>query len=63
MRGPTRCEAARAVQDLTAPDVIVLEDILADLPVSDGDQAVLNADSGTYNRTAQTTACSTSLSR
>jgi lipopolysaccharide export system protein LptC len=32
----------------------VLEEILADLPVSNGDQAVLNAVSGTYNRTAQT---------
>jgi lipopolysaccharide export system protein LptC len=51
---PYTMRAARAVQDLTSPDVIVLEEILADLPVSNGDQAVLNAVSGTYNRTAQT---------
>jgi lipopolysaccharide export system protein LptC len=51
---PYTMRAARAVQDLTVPDIIVLEDILADLPVSNGDQAVLNAASGTYNRTAQT---------
>ncbi|MCZ4291182.1 LPS export ABC transporter periplasmic protein LptC [Hoeflea alexandrii] len=51
---PYTMRAARAVQDLTSPEIIVLEDIFADLPVSDGDQAVLNAANGTYNRTAQT---------
>ncbi|MEM5495701.1 LPS export ABC transporter periplasmic protein LptC [Hoeflea sp. AS16] len=51
---PYTMRAAQAIQDLTTPDVIALEDIYADLPVSNGDQAVLNAASGTYNRTAQT---------
>lgn len=51
---PYTMRAARAVQDLNTPDVIVLEDIVADLPVSNGDKAFLNALSGTYDRTAQT---------
>ena len=51
---PYTMRAARAVQDLTTPDVIVLEEIVADLPVSNGDKAVLNALSGTYDRAAQT---------
>ncbi|MEM5471295.1 LPS export ABC transporter periplasmic protein LptC [Hoeflea sp. AS60] len=51
---PYTMRAARAIQDLTSPEVIMLENIQADLPVSNGDQAVLNATSGTYNRTAQT---------
>ena len=51
---PYTMRAARAVQDLTAPDVIVLEDIVADLPVSNGDKAVLSAIGGTYDKAAQT---------
>ena len=51
---PYSMRAARAVQDLSTPDVIVLEEIVADLPVSNGDKAVLNALSGTYDRVAQT---------
>ena len=51
---PYTMRAARAIQDLSIPDVIVLEDIIADLPAPNGDKAILNAISGTYNRTAQT---------
>ncbi|OCW57281.1 LPS export ABC transporter periplasmic protein LptC [Hoeflea olei] len=51
---PYTMQAARAIQDLDTPDVIVLEEIVADLPVADGDKAVLNAASGIYNRTAET---------
>ena len=51
---PYMMRAARAVQDLSVPDVIVLEDIVADLPAPNGDKAVLTAISGTYNRAAQT---------
>jgi len=51
---PYMMRAARAVQDLSVPEVIVLEDIVADLPAPNGDTATLNAVSGTYNRTAQT---------
>lgn len=51
---PYTMRALRAIQDLGTPDVIVLEDIVADLPVSNGDKAVLNAVSGTYDRAGQT---------
>ncbi|MCY0093200.1 LPS export ABC transporter periplasmic protein LptC [Hoeflea ulvae] len=51
---PYSMRALRAIQDLTATDVIVLEEIVADLPISNGDMAVLNAASGVYNRTAET---------
>ena len=51
---PYSMRAARAIQDLTTPDVIALEEIVADLPVADGDKAVLNATSGIYDRAAQT---------
>ncbi|MDP2120746.1 MAG: LPS export ABC transporter periplasmic protein LptC [Hoeflea sp.] len=51
---PYSMRAARAIQDLTTPDVIALEEIVADLPVSNGDKATLNALSGLYNRVAQT---------
>ena len=51
---PYNMRALRAIQDLTTPDVIVLEEIVADLPINDQDKAVLNAASGTYDRTAQT---------
>lgn len=51
---PYTMRAARAIQDLSVPDVIVLEDIVADLPAPNGDKAILNALSGTYNRTTQT---------
>lgn len=51
---PYTMRALQAVQDLANPDVIELEDIVADLPVADGDKAVLKALSGTYDRTAQT---------
>lgn len=51
---PYNMKAERAIQDLSTPDVIVLEGIVADLPVSEGDKAVLNAASGIYDRTAQT---------
>jgi lipopolysaccharide export system protein LptC len=49
-----RLEALRAIQDLATPDVIVLEDILAELPVSAGETAVLEATSATFDRGAQT---------
>ncbi|WP_299865307.1 LPS export ABC transporter periplasmic protein LptC [uncultured Hoeflea sp.] len=51
---PYRMEALRAIQDLSAPDVITLEEIVADLPVSDQGTAVLNASSAIYDRSAQT---------
>lgn len=51
---PYTMRAIRAVQDLATPNIIVLEDIVADLPVSNGDKAVLNAVSGTYDRVGQT---------
>jgi lipopolysaccharide export system protein LptC len=51
---PYTMRAARAVQDLAVPDVIVLEDIVADLPAPNGTNATLNAISGTFNRAAQT---------
>ncbi|KGF68204.1 hypothetical protein LL06_17925 [Hoeflea sp. BAL378] len=51
---PYTMQAARAIQDLTTPDVIMLEEIVADLPVSNGDKAVLKALSGIYDRAAQT---------
>jgi len=51
---PYSMRAARAIQDLATPDVIVLEEIVADLPVANGDKAVLNALSGIYDRVAQT---------
>ncbi len=42
--------ASRAVQELSAPEVIRLEDIVADFPVTEGDTALLNAISGYFNR-------------
>lgn len=51
---PYSMQAARAIQDLATPDVIVLEEIVADLPVSNGDKAILNALSGVYDRVRQT---------
>ena len=51
---PYTMRAARAVQDLSVPDVIVLEDIVADLPAPNSANAVLNAASGTLNKAAQT---------
>lgn len=46
--------ALRAVQDLANPDVVALEDIVADLPVAEDDTAILKAQSGNYDRNAQT---------
>jgi lipopolysaccharide export system protein LptC len=51
---PYRLEAVRAVQDLATPNVIVLEDIQADLPVSASETAVLEATSATYDREGET---------
>ena len=51
---PYRMRALRAIQNLATPDVIVLEEIVADLPASGGGEAVLNAAGGTYDRAAQT---------
>jgi lipopolysaccharide export system protein LptC len=51
---PYRLEALRAVQDLATPNVIVLEDIQADLPVSNGETAVLEATSAIFDRTGET---------
>lgn len=42
--------AARAVQDLSVPAVIRLEDIVAELPVTLDDSALLDAISGIYHR-------------
>lgn len=42
--------AARAIQDLSVPSVIRLEDIVADFPISGADTALLDAMSGIYNR-------------
>ncbi len=42
--------AARAVQDLSVPSVIRLEDIVADFPMTGTETALLDALSGIYNR-------------
>ncbi len=42
--------AARAIQELSVPSVIRLEDIVADLPVTQDDSAMLDAISGIYDR-------------
>ncbi|SOE17969.1 lipopolysaccharide export system protein LptC [Hoeflea halophila] len=51
---PYTVRAVRAIQDLSAAHVIVLEDIVADLPAPNDSTAVLNAASGTFDRRAQT---------
>lgn len=51
---PYMMRAERAIQDLSTPDVIVLETIVADLFVSAGEKAVVNAESGTYDRANET---------
>lgn len=50
---PYELRAARALQDLTQPNVIELQDIVAELPISDGAVATLDAESGIFNREAQ----------
>lgn len=45
--------AARAVQDLATPDLIVLEEISAEMPVSEGVTGTLQASSGTYDRAGE----------
>lgn len=50
---PYSMRALRAIQDLRTPDVVDLEEIVADLPIADGDVAVLKAKSGSYDRTAE----------
>jgi lipopolysaccharide export system protein LptC len=47
-------KADRAMQDLSNPDRIELERISADVPVSDGVSAKLEAESGVFDRTAET---------
>ena len=47
-------KADRAMQDLTSPNVIELEKISADVPVSDGVTAKLEAQSGIFDRDAET---------
>ncbi|MAY64124.1 MAG: LPS export ABC transporter periplasmic protein LptC [Rhizobiales bacterium] len=47
-------KADRAMQDLTTPNIIELEAISADVPVSDGISAKLEAESGIFDRTAET---------
>ena len=42
--------AARAIQDLSAPSVIRLEDVVADFPISATETALLDAISGIYVR-------------
>ncbi|MCY0149559.1 LPS export ABC transporter periplasmic protein LptC [Hoeflea sp. G2-23] len=49
-----RIEALRAIQDLATPNVVQLEEIVAELPAADGKNARLEAISGIYDRTAQT---------
>lgn len=41
--------AVRAIQDLSTPSVIRLEDIVADFPMGSSEMALLNALSGIYN--------------
>ncbi|WP_412050944.1 MULTISPECIES: LPS export ABC transporter periplasmic protein LptC [unclassified Hoeflea] len=50
---PYRIQALRAIQDLATPNVVLLEEIVADLPAADGKNATLEAISGSYDRTAQ----------
>jgi len=42
--------AARAIQDLSAPSVIRLEDVVADFPINGTETALLDAISGVYDR-------------
>ena len=42
--------ATRAIQDLSVPDVIELEEIVADMPVNATDRATVTALRGRYNR-------------
>jgi len=51
---PYSMRAAKAVQDLKTPDVIELQEITADMPVSDSVTAKVTADRGVYDRAKQT---------
>lgn len=51
---PYSMRAAKAIQDLTTPDLIELEEITANIPVSADLMAKLVASRGLYNRTAET---------
>lgn len=51
---PYTLKALKAIQDITTPDRIVLEDIEADMPVSAATSAKLRASRGVYDRAAQT---------
>ncbi|MBW3097593.1 LPS export ABC transporter periplasmic protein LptC [Pseudohoeflea coraliihabitans] len=46
--------AARAVQDLTTPDIFALQEIVARVPIADDQFASLTAQSGTVDREAET---------
>ncbi|TDH38073.1 LPS export ABC transporter periplasmic protein LptC [Pseudohoeflea suaedae] len=47
-------KADRALQDLTSPNLIELENISADVPVSEGVTAKLEAESGLFDREGET---------
>lgn len=51
---PYSMKAAKAVQDLKTPDLIELQEILADIPVSETMTAKIAASRGVYDRGAQT---------
>lgn len=49
-----RVTAARALQGLDRPNVITMQEIAAELPVSDSESARVEAESGVYDRQAET---------
>lgn len=49
-----RVTAARALQSLDRPNVITMQEISAELPVSDSESARVEAESGVYDRLAET---------
>ncbi len=51
---PFRVTAARALQGLDRPNVITMQEIAAELPVSDSESARVEAQSGVYDRQAET---------
>lgn len=51
---PFRVTAARALQGLDRPNVITMQEIAAELPVSESESARVEAESGVYDRLAET---------
>jgi lipopolysaccharide export system protein LptC len=51
---PYRMKADRAIQEIGDSSVVTLENIEAQLPMSDGEEAVLIAEQGIFNQTEET---------